>query len=332
MPAPQARVPKGAIVTDSSTNMANGQEDLIDLKEEQKDPHPALRRLATSDKPIAKANGSPDPATRRSSSIVGASQKDGQRKPKDLAKNIGPSNLASRPRTTRYNTVKIKPGGAGLADTTHKSHNHESPSEPRRLSASTAPQGGVGAGLLSSAGKDAKDGVIAVQAGYGTMGVSPPQSKGRDSVPGNIDQITPKRRRDDEDRTEGDRQPSNGRGRESSQSSTVGSLRSIGSRSRSKTGVARSGSLSENVVHAGGFKKTVLETTSSSEDADGNGSGGAKVRGEYDGANDAATKESSKGGSSSEGGQGSQKKKRRRKKRSGRKGDEQPLMEEGEDN
>ena len=330
MPAPQARVPKGTIVTDPSTNMADGQEDLIDLKEEQKDPHPALRRLATADGPIAKPNGSPDPAMRRSSSIMGASQKDGQKKPKESAKNIGPSNLASRPRTTRYNTVKIKPGGTGLADTTHKPHTHEYPSEPRRLSESTAPHGGVGAGFLSSAGKDAKDGVIAVQAGYGTMGVSPPQSKGRDSVPGDIDQIAPNRRRDDEDRTGGDRQPSNSRGRASSQSSTVGSLRSIGSRSKSKTAVARSGSLSENVVHAGGIKKTVLETTSSSEEADGNGEGGAKVPSGHDGADEAATKENNKPGSSV-GGEQSQKKKRRRKKRSGKKGDEQPLMEEGED-
>lgn len=103
-------------------------------------------------------------------------QKDGQKKPKDPSKNLGPSNLASRPRTTRYNTVKIKPGGVGSA---HK-HAQESPDEPRHASPSPAPQGGVGAGLLSSAGKDAKDGVIAVQAGYGTMGVTPPQSKGRD--------------------------------------------------------------------------------------------------------------------------------------------------------
>ena len=106
-------------------------------------------------------------------------QKENQKKPKDLSKNLGPSNLASRPRTTRYNTVKIKPGGAGLSDAAHKQA-QESRSEPRHVSASPAPQGGVGAGLLSSAGKDAKDGVIAVQAGYGTMGVSPPLSKGRD--------------------------------------------------------------------------------------------------------------------------------------------------------
>ena len=50
MPAPQFRVPKGVIVTDPSTNMADGQEDLIDISEEQKDSHPALRRLATTGK------------------------------------------------------------------------------------------------------------------------------------------------------------------------------------------------------------------------------------------------------------------------------------------
>lgn len=320
MPAPQSRVPKGAIVTDPSTNIADGQEDLIDISEDQKGAHPAIRRLAT-DGPPPKANGTSNPSIRRTSSIVSASQRDGHKKPKDHAHNLGPSNLASRPRTTRYNTVKIKPGGGPPSETSNKPPPQESSSEPRRFSASAAPQGGVGAGLLNSAGMEAKDGVMAVQAGYGTMGETPPKSKGRDSAPGNIDEIRESRERT----TSSER-----RGRaSSSHSSTVSSLRSLGSRSKSKTGIARSGSLSENVVHAGGIKKTVLETTSSSEEADGSGSTG---QGQTDGAGGVETaNDGNKPESSGEGGQQSQKKKRRRKKRSGKKADEQPLMEEGED-
>ena len=321
MPAPQSRVPKGAIVTEPSTNIADEQEDLIDLSEDQKAAHPALRRLATNDGPAAKANGNSNPAMRRSSSIASVTQRDGPKKSKDHAHNLGPSNLASRPRTTRYNTVKIKPGGGGLSDAASKAR--ASNFEPRRFSASTAPQGGVGEGLLNSAGLDAKDGVMAVQAGYGTMGETPPKSKGRDSAPGNIDELSPSRVRASENR---DPTRSNEpRGRASSQSSTVGSMRSLGSRSKSKRGVARSGSLSENVVHAGGIKKTVLETTSSSDEVGGSGeASGAQGSGQTDGADDAAIeRESSKPDSSTEGGQQSQKKKRRRKKRSGKKGGEE---------
>lgn len=322
MPAPQSRVPKGAIVTDPSTNMGDGQEDLIDMSEDQKGAHPAIRRLAT-DGPAPKANGVPNPSIRRTSSIVSTSQRDGPKKPKDHAHNLGPSNLASRPRTTRYNTVKIKPGGGPPSETSNKPPPREPSSEPRPLSASAAPQGGVGAGLLNSAGLDAKDGVMAVQAGYGTMGETPPKSKGRDSAPGNIDEISPNRTKESRERTTSSERRSRA---SSSHSSTVGSLRSLGSRSKSKTGIARSGSLSENVVHAGGIKKTVLETTSSSEEADGSGSAG---QGQTDGAGDVETgKDGDKPEGSGEGGQQSQKKKRRRKKRSGKKGDEQPLMEE----
>ena len=323
MPAPQFRVPKGAIVTDPSTDITKNPEDLIDLNEDQKGAHPNLRRLATSDGPTS--NGTANPPIRRSSSIVSNSMKGGQRKPKDQPKNLGPSNLASRPRTTRYNTVKIKPGGGATADTGNKSQAPDSPSEPRRISTSAAPQGGVGAGLLSSAGMDAKDGVMAVQSGYGTMGDTPPKSKGRDSVPDNLAEISPGRKRESSSRKDSERQPSVSRGRASSQSSTVGSMRSLGSRSKSKTGVARSGSLSENVVHAGGIKKTVLETTSSSEEADEHSR--ALGDGQHDGAGDAKIKDNNP--PSTEEGSHSQKKKRRRKKRSAKKGEEQPLMEEG---
>ncbi|CAF9907019.1 MAG: hypothetical protein HETSPECPRED_007020 [Heterodermia speciosa] len=321
MPAPQSRVPKGAIVTDPSSNIGDEQEDLIDLSEDQKSAHPALRRLATNDGSAAKANGNSNPTIRRTSSVASVTQRDGPKKSKDHAHNLGPSNLASRPRTTRYNTVKIKPGGGGLSDAASRAQ--ASNFEPRRLSASAAPRGGVGEGLLNSAGLDAKDGVMAVQAGYGTMGETPPKSKGRDSAPGNINELSPNRTRESRDRTTS----TEPRGRDSSQSSTVGSMRSLGSRSKSKRGVARSGSLSENVVHAGGIKKTVLETTSSSDDVDGSGgsgeASGAQGPGQTDGADDAEIeRESSKPDSSAEGVQQSQKKKRRRKKRSGKKGEE----------
>lgn len=334
MPAPKYRVPKGAIVTDPSKDIGEGEENLIDIGEEQKNQQPDLRRMHTPDHVNnIKANGTQAPGIRRTSSVADTSKQKDQRD-RDQLKNLGPSNLASRPRQTRYNTVKIKPGGESLSEHIARSSSHQTsdpPSEvPRSESTAIAAQSGVGAGLLNSAGKDAKDGVAALQAGYGTMGATPPPSlsKGRDSDPRNKLSISPKRTRDQE--REEQRPTSQHRGRASSQSSTVGSLRSVGSRSKTKHGVARSGSLSENVVTAGGIKKTVLEPSSSSDDAEGGGPGPAQIDGADDGEGVEPTS-SAEGASESQGQGGqSQKKKRRRRKRS-KKGDDQPLLEE-EDN
>ena len=343
MPAPRSRVPKGEIVSDPSKDMGDGEEDLIDVSEDKKDEHPPLNRTITADG----VNGTKLnwDQSRRTSTTTDPAQ---QAKHKDLReqlKNLGPSNLAARPRQTRYNTVKIKPGGGNLTDAMAKSQAQDHSSETQRsISTSTAIQGGVGAGLLSSPGKDAKDGVAALQAGYGTMSPSTPQNKGRDSAPENKLEISPKRSRDEHGSKTPTRPASTTRGRKSSASSAVGSLRSLDSRSKSKHGVARSGSLSENVVEAGGIKKTVLETTSSSEEADGGG-GGVGVGGAAEGQAQQTNGGANKGpeGASKlpvldddegEDGDGpaprSGKKKRRRRKRS-KKSEDKPLLEEDGD-
>lgn len=331
MPAPKYRVPKGAIVTEPSKDIGEGEEDLIDISEEQKDQQPALGRMLTPDHVNnKKANGTQAPGIRRTSSVADTSKHKDQRD-RDQLKNLGPSNLASRPRQTRYNTVKIKPGGESLTEYAIRSSSQQTsnPSTEALRSESTATvgHGGVGAGLLNSAGKDAKDGVAALQAGYGTMdGIpSPSLGKGRDSDPRNKVSISPKRTRNQE--REEQRPTSEHRDRASSPSSTVGSLRSVASRTKKNHGVARSGSLSENVVTAGGIKKTVLEPSSSSDDAEGGGQGPAQI----DGADDSEVVEptSSVEGASESQGQGgqSQKKKRRRRKRS-KKDEDQPLLKE----
>jgi len=331
MPAPKYRVPKGAILTEPSKDIGEGEEDLIDISEEQKDQQPALRRMLTPDhtKNI-KANGTQAPGIRRTSSVADTSKQKDQRD-RDQLKNLGPSNLASRPRQTRYNTVKIKPGGESLTEhmarSTSLQTSNLSSEVPRSESTAIAARGGVGAGLLNSAGKDAKDGVAALQAGYGTMDGTPPPSlgKGRYSDPQNKLSISPKRTRDQE--RDEQRPTSEHRGRATSPCSTVGSLRSVGSRSKTKHGVARSGSLSENVVTAGGIKKTVLEPSSSSDDAEGGGPGPGQMDGADDGEGvEPASSAEGASESQSQGGQ-SQKKKRRRRKR-GKKGDDQPLLEE----
>ena len=182
---------------------------------------------------------------------------------RDHLKFLGPSNLASRPRTTRYQTVKIKPGG-GFAvedgETLLKPNSSPKPSieEAKNKWINYGPEGGEGASLLNSAGKDAKDGVQAVQAGYGSI-VSPTEDQGRELFGGKgVPKATVlfSTRPQPAGRNESDRSHS-----------TVGSLPDSRARSsRAHQGVARSGSITENVIHAGGVRKVVLETTSSSDD------------------------------------------------------------------
>lgn len=316
-PAPKSRVPKGQVVTNLEDNLGDGEEALIDLGEDKKDPHEAMRRHATSvDTRALEANGRPEDLRRHSSTANTSDREGGQKKPKpqmrDHLKHLGPSNLASRPRQTRYNTVKIKPGYGTLGEAMSKASDN-SDTTPRN---SIAAQGGVGAGLLNSAGKDAKDGVLAVAAGYGSIppGASPPSpNKARKGLMALAEH--------DARGPEEDRPPSKHRSRANSES-TLGSMYS-GTKSpqKNKKGVARSGSITEQIVDAGGIKKTVLEMTSSSD----SGEGGAQVQG--DGPSDVldGRKENNQPGES-------KRKKRRRKTKKGKSVDSEdtPLLGNGQ--
>lgn len=196
---------------------------------------------------------------------------------RDHLKHLGPSNLASRPRQTRYNTVKIKPGGrASMDEGALPAKNDQNPKTTEESSQadtkrtiSYGPEGGEGAGLLQSAGREAKDGAQAVHSGYGSL-TSPPEALGKHLEGG---KGVPRKATTDD----GPRPKSPPPSRTWSQS-TVESLPDTNrdasaSRHPPHRGVARSGSITENVVHAGGVRKVVLETTSSSDDAeDGVGS------------------------------------------------------------
>lgn len=320
-PAPKSRVPKGQVVTAVDDSLADGQEALIDLGEDKKDPHEAMRRRATNvDTHAPGANGRPEDLRRHSSTAYSSDREGGQKKLKpqmrDHLKHLGPSNLASRPRQTRYNTVKIKPGSGKLGDAMSKA-SENSDTTPRN---SIAAQEGVGVGLLSSAGKDAKDGVLAVAAGYGSIpsGASPPSpNKSRRSLATLAENDA---RGDEKNSPSEDRTRSKHRSRANSQS-TLGSMHS-GTKSPQKTnrGTARSGSITEQIVDAGGIKKTVLEMTSSSD----SGEGGAQVQ--SDGPSEAfeGRKENNQPSDS-------KKKKRRRKIKKGGSGDSEntPLLGNG---
>ena len=298
------------MVTDPEDTLADGEENLIDLGEDNKDPHHAMRRHATTDGHAARLNRlQPEHGTspkvqslvrRNSSTAYGSDREASQRRPSkgevpEQFKRLEPSNLASRPRQTRYNTVKIKPGGGSLADGIGKSQDTPIPPQMQPVAA----QGGIGAGLVG-AGKDAKDGVLALQAGYGSINSGSPPSP-KNSRKGNLVALA-------ENGIEGsqDTRPGSRRKSRTASEDTVGSIRSSAFSPRSKRVSARSGSITENIIDAGGIKKTVLEMTSSSEDVE---DGGAHIGG--DGAsdgNDSAGKENRKPGG------GSGRKKRRRKR------------------
>lgn len=283
--APKARITKHGVVTEPEGNIAQADENLIDFSDDNKPRHKALQRTQTDDQSMPPANGTApvtapdsrrDSALRRSSSLASVS-KDGQPKPanKDHFRNLGPSNLASRPRQTRYNTVKIKPGGGTLAENLAKASVEAPSGSPLAMSSVTpAPHGGAGTGLLSSAGKDASDGVLAVQQGYGTMGSgsTPPKSssggggKNSSGGPSAASHAHPAATIPEEPSWKSHDQASDSE-------STIGSLRrrsEAGPKSVSpsqRRGTARSGSITETHVDLDGIRKVVLETTSSSEEA-----------------------------------------------------------------
>ncbi|KAI5254058.1 DUF21-domain-containing protein [Aureobasidium subglaciale] len=94
-------------------------------------------------------------------------------------KHLGPSNVASRPKATKYTSVKIKPGvgtipenhvPASASTSTQQADSHQAVIPQTVVNGdSSRPEGGVGAGIIGSAGVDAQDGAHAVAHGYGTV-------------------------------------------------------------------------------------------------------------------------------------------------------------------
>lgn len=266
-PAPRTRMPKGEVMTKSNDNAEETEDDSVQLHDERSSSPEAIKNSGLNDRSPAKTRNGSLPIShspkvnllRRLSGAEGVHNGDaGSLRPEAPAlrqrfSHLGPSNLASNPRSTRINAVKIKPGG-GVVDS-------KPTTEPPTIAENTT-TGGVGEGILDSAGKDAKDGVQAVHVGYGSFD-GPRTGKSSDTSNKGV-QVRP-------------RTPTRGSSiRERSGSpmgtdSTVGSLPSRNSRNspyKSKNAkAARSGSITENIIESGGIKKVVLETTSSSDDA-----------------------------------------------------------------
>jgi metal transporter CNNM len=360
-PAPRIRVPKGQIVADPTNSMPNGYEgNLIDIDEGATlSPDDLQKKAKNSDHLPPKANGhdfssSPRrslPNVRRRSS--GASQVGELKGPRrsntgelrEQLKHLGPSNLASRPKATRWASVKIKPGSGADIQAMNPSSGYKTP-DTRLSEAASSSHGGIGEGLLQSGGADAKDGVQALQVGYGGTGLGSPlsrrpmssASKGIQTSPGDQSQTpdvdidgdygsSPRSRR-----RAGSRPPVRSRSE-----STLGSLpdrERKGSKSSRYTsnGPARSGSITENVVDSNGIRKVVLEMTSSSSNEEEENSGANKRAQRQDSRSESPKSAKLRGGGNETqaGNGGSQptkkKRKRRRKHQVQTKGENEPLL------
>jgi metal transporter CNNM len=279
-PAPRFRVPKGAVVADVTqpTEQKLDAETATDPEQAVTNGHhkPSITELASSPK-------APTYLMRRRSSGHGESRDRGalalplrSDDPEVLRhlKHLGPSNSATRPKQTRINTVKIKPG---IPNTILE--NGARPADGAVVTPSLAPQGGIGEGILESAGREASDGVHSLVVGYGTISQNADRMSWKSGKSGVGQEQTqegshsPKSTAADETNetsaliVDNNYNATEPRGRTKSVS-TIGSLHSHKTRSQSppkRSHTARSGSISENIVDVNGVRKIILETTSSSD-------------------------------------------------------------------
>ncbi|KAF2675801.1 DUF21-domain-containing protein [Lentithecium fluviatile CBS 122367] len=335
-PAPRTRVPKGAIVVDPTARKPSvGNDTQGDPENGGTNGH---RKLSLPETKAPKflvhrrSSGGTDADRARTLALRSDDPEIRQH-----LKHLGPSNAANRPKTTRINTVKIKPG---LPNTIpeHAQLPSVGALPPTPLH---APQGGIGEGLLDSAGLEASDGVHSVAVGYGTMnsdrmswksgrsnrsvlkptyddlGTSPKSNVGAPEENAKI--IIDNR----DTQPESPKKPI----QRTQSVSTIASLRSNRSDPPSppkKRHTARSGSISENIVDVNGVKKIVLETTSSS---DSEGKGMPQTDGAQDRVQHSETESHSTETGGQAGGKKNKRKKRSKKKKNGgASGESQPLL------
>ena len=350
-PAPRQRIARQITQAIVSPKLNGVSGDLIDITEgEQLSGADLLREESKTAKPADTQVAKPKPTAmisrRRSSAtnsvggdLVPAVKRQSTDEIREHLKHLGPSNLASRPKATRFASVRIKPGSTDMS----KLRSAGGMMTPiRRISEdASAFQTGIGEGVLASGGKEASDAVHAVQQEYaGSPTERRPQSaqKGSQSPQ---DLLRTSNESNDENRRPRSRQKNDKDDRDRSRS-TVRSLPDITYTKSSlnflNDGPTRSGSITENIIEAHGIRKVVLETTSSSSSNDEEENSGANKgsRGANSGKSDASSR-SQKSGSGLRGGGGLdganddeesvvKKKKKRKKRSSHRKSEDEPLL------
>jgi metal transporter CNNM len=176
-PAPRYRIGK-EIMASSDTSLPTQSENKLGVDIESTSSHGHSRSASVDLAKSPPPPGSTLMMRRRSS---GAEPLSVRSRPTDMRqhlKHLGPSNVASRPKSTRINTVKIKPGTAGAALVDQMVTVPETSILPREGSRRSSRTPSIimpvdvneSTGLLS-AGRIAKDGAHAV--GYGALSSTP---------------------------------------------------------------------------------------------------------------------------------------------------------------
>jgi metal transporter CNNM len=270
-PAPKSRVPKGRIVEEppalqNNTVDENTTPDLSKVHSASSESRRLSSGIIQPLGPRFTLRNNPDAPEQY---IV----KRGTDEIREHLKHLGPSNLASRPRQTRYQNVKIKapgtsPSRSGMTDsesTRLSSENHRWPSEAATTGSA------ISSKLLVSPSFSAKDGVQAVMQGYGTIDGGVPstirllddvEEQGKDDSESTTPAIS-------ESQSENQANLSLPYGTPSrSHANSVQSFQTRSSDVRRseifKPGPTRSGSITEQVIDVNGIRKVVLQTTSSS--------------------------------------------------------------------
>lgn len=179
---------------------------------------------------------------------------------RDHLKHLGPSNPASNPKSTKVSAVKIKPGTGGPARSGSGSMPLDGAPEAREHReshgvANDSSEATERTGLLVKPQLTGKDGVQALQQTYGTSPAKSQESAPSTVVPagdGNRDQA----------------QMGGNQGDQSPTASAASTESANNSLRRGLRGTVRSGSITENIIEAGGIRKVILEASMSSDEGD----------------------------------------------------------------
>ncbi|KAI7155099.1 DUF21-domain-containing protein [Hortaea werneckii] len=326
------------------------------------DEHAPLLSKTESRKSSVTVNGTQTPATTFMMRRKSSNASEPNTKPMPLRSNnpdlrqhlkhLGPSNVASKPKPTKYTSVKIKPGVSTIPENQAANGTNGQGQIPRRHSdvepSVTHTSADESTSLLKKATDNASGGAAAVQASYGThaeVASSRPRGSSEPERPMSAAEASQQAREHTSPGPES-RKPASPKAEErsarpeylqvpekmvigsSQDEDQVGDLRATspgGSRSRRP---ARSGSITETTVDVDGVKKMVLDTHSSSDESPTTTNEASRstsnLLGAFqgDGSRDEHSRETSpeKGGSGSNAnGQQSGDAKKKKKKRGGKK-------------
>lgn len=233
-PAPKARVQRKDILLKDAA-VKDGV--LVDLAESEHDQAQRIQRASLGGRNETPIISSSPRATalfvRRGSAGQTVSVKANFEDMREHLKHLGPSNPASNPKSTRVSAVKIKPG-AGHSVDQRRSDSVATGVNPDELEADTDERTTLLHPRLSQ-----EDG----HQDYGSRATKNPEPASDGDITIKVDQEHAK----------------NGSTNENSPTDSIASNLGVPRRSR---GHARSGSITENVVEAGGIRKVVLKLTS----------------------------------------------------------------------